>query len=348
MAPVGSDEAAGIESMTGTAGGHRWRARLVVAVLVVLVAVAATACGRDVRRGSSAGTTSVRRSSGCGEQPVITATSDPIGDVAAGSDLAGTGSRFRIGVPRSYVAADPVPLVLNLHGSGWNAQQQSLYSRLPVAGGQRGYLVVTPDAIDTTGSIDDPTRDDPVLVSVLDRVEREYCVDLDRVYAAGISLGAKAAVVTACAHPDRIAAVALVAYEAAPRGCALPVVAFHGTADGVVPFGRGSGYDVLLPSMTVRVPPAQTSMRSWAKQSGCSLRATRRSIRPDVRHWTYRGCRAGLGVEFYAIDRGGHTWPGSPVDVPYLGPVTRTIDATDIALDWFDRHRERDRRDPSG
>jgi polyhydroxybutyrate depolymerase len=121
------------------------------------------------------------------------------------------------------------------------------------------------------------------------------------------------------------------------------VVAFHGTADAVVPYGRGAGYDVLRPSMTVRVPPAETSMRAWAEQSGCALPAKRRSIGRDVRHWTYRNCRPGLGVQLYAIDGGGHTWPGSPVDVPYLGRVTRTIDATQIALDWFDHHTRSDR-----
>jgi polyhydroxybutyrate depolymerase len=347
MAPVDGDEArAGIEPMTGARRAHPWRTRLLVAVVVVGIPILATACVSESPRPSSANRADVRKSVGCGKEPGITATSDPLGDVATGIGVAM--STYRVGVPRSYTVSDPAPLILNLHGSGWNAQQQSLYSRLPVDGGQRGYVVVTPDEVSASGSISDHTRDDPVLVSLLDHVETQYCVDLDRVYAAGISLGAKSAVVTACAHPDRIAAVALVAYEAAPSGCALPVVAFHGTADAVVPYGRGAGYDVLQPSMTVRVPPAQTSMRRWAEQSGCSLPATRRSIGPDVRHWTYRGCRSGLGVEFYAIDQGGHTWPGSPVDVPYLGRVTRTISATDIALDWFDRHTERDRRDPGG
>jgi polyhydroxybutyrate depolymerase len=312
---------------------------------VLLADALETACCSDSSRGSSVANSLPLRSAGCGNAPPIGETSDPIGDVAGSLDFAGT----RIGVPRSYSPVTPAPLILNLHGSGWNAQQQSLYSRLPVAGGKRGYVVVTPDVVDTSGGsersrgLDNRARDDSALGSLLDRVEHRYCVDLGRVYAAGISLGAKAAVVTACAHPDRIAAVALVAYEAAPAGCALPVVAFHGTADRVVPYGRGAGYDVLLPSMTVRIPPAQTSMRAWAKQSGCSPQPRVRTIGSDVRRWVFPDCRRGLGVELYAIAGGGHTWPGSPVDVPYLGRVTRTVDATKIALDWFDRHTERSR-----
>jgi polyhydroxybutyrate depolymerase len=331
--------------MTGTGGVRRRGARLVAAVAVLIVALVATACGSGTR-GSSAARPVVRKSAGCGKAPALTATTDPIGDVAAQLDVNGRATGYRMGVPRSYAPSAPAPLILNLHGSGWNAQQQSLYSRMPVDGGHRGYLVATPEVVGAAGGIEARTRDEPALVSLLDHVESQYCVDLDRVYAAGISLGAKSAAVTACAHPDRIAAIALVAYEVAPPRCAVPVVAFHGTADTVVPFGRGAGYDVLKPSMTVRVAPAQASMRAWAKQSGCSLPAKRRSIGPDVRHWSYRGCRPGLGVEFYAIDQGGHTWPGSPVDVPYLGRVSRTIDATDIALDWFDRHTERAEQDP--
>ena len=52
----------------------------------------------------------------------------------------------------------------------------------------------------------------------------------------------------------------------------------------------------------------------------------------------YPDCDDGAEVELYTIDGGGHTWPGSPIDVPRLGANTDQIDATDLILDFFAEH----------
>jgi predicted peptidase len=70
-------------------------------------------------------------------------------------------------------------------------------------------------------------------------VETAYRVDADRVYLAGLSMGAYGAWQLAAAYPDRFAALALVAGNPDPAGaCALahlPLWAFHNEADPVVP-----------------------------------------------------------------------------------------------------------------
>jgi polyhydroxybutyrate depolymerase len=50
---------------------------------------------------------------------------------------------------------------------------------------------------------------------------------------------------------------------------------------------------------------------------------------------TYEGCSA--DVVFYRIDGGGHSWPGASADVP-LGSTTRTIDANELIVDFFEAH----------
>jgi polyhydroxybutyrate depolymerase len=175
---------------------------------------------------------------------------------------------------------------------------------------------------------------------LLEDVEAHYCVDLGRVYAAGISLGAWKAAVTACAHPDRFAAIALVAVEVAPSKCAMPVVAFHGTADTVVPYGDGADPGVVVTGSNAGLPGAAVNMAHWSENDGCGDKRVER-IGDDVERWVYEGCRRGLGVEFYSIAHGGHTWPGSPIDVGRLGKTTHTIDATQISLDWFAAHARR-------
>jgi polyhydroxybutyrate depolymerase len=324
-------------------------ARAVVAVVATMGAVALLAvvsCSSDDDGGVAVATTAstadtttttvpVRTSSGCGTDPAVTATEDPSGDVAVTIDVDGRPRSYRLAVPRSYDPSAPTPLVLDLHGSGSNAAQQSVYSQIPARAADRGYLVVTPDAIDGQWELAGRGSDDHFLMTLLDRIGEGYCVDLDRVHATGISLGSWKATITACSHPDRFASLVLVAEEVAPDGCALPVVAFHGTADRVVPYGAGADPGVVVTGPNAGLPGVEVNMPAWAANGGCSTEKDVVTIGADVDHWIYRGCPDGMDVELYSIRGGGHTWPGSPIDRP---GTTRTVDATAIALDWFDAH----------
>jgi polyhydroxybutyrate depolymerase len=272
---------------------------------------------------------------GCGAEPPVTATDDPAGDVLLTFD-GGDGPRdYRLAVPPGYDADGPAPVILNLHGAGSNAIQQSVYSGLPHRGAERGFLVVTPDAVGGRWELAADGADDAFLTALLDQIEADFCVDPDRVHVAGISLGAWKASVTACAHPDRFASIALVAEEVAPAGCALSVVAFHGTADTVVPYGEGADDGVQVTGPNAGLPGVEVNMPAWAAGAGCSVEKDVERIEPDVDRWIYRDCAAGRGVELYRIEGAGHVWPGSPVQ---LAGANDTVDATAIALDWFEAH----------
>lgn len=253
-------------------------------------------------------------------------------------DVGGTERSYRLAVPATVDAEHPAGLILNLHGSGSNAIQQSAYSQLPVQGVARGYIVATPDSVGGQWQMAGVGEDDAFLTSVIDLLGSSYCIDLKRVHAAGISLGSWKATITACTHPDRIASLALVAEEVPPRNCARPVVAFHGTADRVVPYGEGADAGVVVTGANAGLPGAKANMANWAENGGCTTPPAVEQLAPDVEHWVFADCDPGISVEFYSVKGGGHTWPGSPVDVDRLGPVTRTVDATGLALDWFDAH----------
>ena len=169
-----------------------------------------------------------------------------------------------------------------------------------------------------------------------DQVTAGYCVDLDRVHLTGMSLGAWKAAATACAHADRFASIALVTVEVHPSDCPpMSVVAFHGTADTVVPYGEGADPGVVVTGPNAGLPGARGNIAEWASAAGCGAEPLVQQIGTDVEHWRYPGCPDGRGVEFYSIEGGGHTWPGASIDI---GPTTQTIDSTDIALDWFETH----------
>jgi predicted peptidase len=81
-----------------------------------------------------------------------------------------------------------------------------------------------------------------VLAALLDEIERRYRVDSRRIYATGLSMGGFGTWALAITYPDRFAAIAPICGGGHPWAVAriknVPVWAFHGTADKVVPCRR--------------------------------------------------------------------------------------------------------------
>ena len=78
--------------------------------------------------------------------------------------------------------------------------------------------------------------------ALLDHVEATLCVDVRRVYATGMSDGGAMTSVLACVAPTTFAAFGPVAVQLAPPSCGdhpVSMVAFHGTADPIVPYAGG-------------------------------------------------------------------------------------------------------------
>ena len=348
-------------------GRHR---RGVVPALLALSVVAASACssgasdaggtpprGSDTPAASGAnptttspgstgpggGTVAPDPTEGCGKPlaPGLHGPGDTDADVAQSISVGGVDRSYRLGVPRPSDNRTPQPLVLNLHGSGSNAVQQSAYSQLPTRGGERGYVVVTPDAIGGQWQLfptDGSTGTDLAFIkAVLDHVEADLCIDRNRVFATGISLGSAMATDLACTLTDRFAAVGNVAEEVVFPPCDrdLPVIAFHGNADKVVPYKEG---DVTAGQANSGLPGTEHNMANWAALAHCDPTPTTTMVGTEVVHSVWPGCAGGAAVELYTIQGGGHTWPGSPVKVDYLGHTSDQIDATALILDFFDAH----------
>jgi polyhydroxybutyrate depolymerase len=116
------------------------------------------------------------------------------------------------------------------------------------------------------------------------------------------------------------------------------VLSFHGTADAIVPYGGGPINAGLSQILRLSAPPVEDAVRQWAEHNGCGLTPAEEQASEHVRHIVYSGCEAGASVEFYAVDGGGHTWPGAAIDVPVLGPTAREISATGLIWDFFAAH----------
>lgn len=244
----------------------------------------------------------------------------------------GVAREYVLEVPEAYDGTTPTGLIIDFHGFGSSGEEQVAYSQL---GAVADALVATPDG--TGGAWDlRPTAGNPELTFVPDLVEAiddDFCVDLDRVYATGISNGSAFTGLLACQEPDLFAAVAMVAATVGPdlMECApdttMPVLVFHGTADPAGAYAGG-------PSGTLGAPVMET-LGIWAERNGCDGGPQEERIADDVVHVFYEGCVA--DVEHYRIEGGGHVWPGAERDRGDADNTT-SISASELISQFFAAH----------
>jgi polyhydroxybutyrate depolymerase len=271
-------------------------------------------------------------SSGTTAAPSPTPT--PCDPGAPGTREVSVGNRsFLLHVPRDF--RNPSPVVFTFHGRGSNSQQQLLLTGFEQVSEEGRFLVVAPNAVngrwDLTG-----TSDFEYLQEVAAAVP---CMDSTRVYASGMSMGSGMTFALACAPDRKFAAfggVALTLFrpicDQAPPA---PIIYFHGTSDPIVPFrgGRPEGEDV-------RLPAAPVAMVEWAEHNGCQAGDVQR-VGKDVKLRTWTECTANAAVDYYRVQGGGHTWPGTTPIIAdaieqSLGRTTQTVNASRLMWEFFE------------
>jgi polyhydroxybutyrate depolymerase len=262
--------------------------------------------------------------------------------------------------PQALVGA-PLPLVLLLHGGGGSATRTDAVPGFIELAEREGFYVAMPQGVGKNWNDGRPDAgskaatenvDDVGFVrAVLDDIAARVRVDARRVYATGISNGAMMSSRLACDAADRIAAIAPVAgtlsesFECAPSR-PVPVVAFLGTRDPLVPYRGGEISSIGGLVNRGRVLSAHAYFELWAALNGCT--ANSQTVLPDlttgdkstVQRESFGGCRGGADVVLYTSRGGGHTWPGGEQYLsPWLvGHSNRDISATALIWRFFMDH----------
>ena len=250
-------------------------------------------------------------------------------------------------VPASYDRAKPAPLVISLHGAAvWPAQQMNL-SRWNRLADHYGFIVVYPAGTGLGPRIWHLNRGPGLMKDVrfiselIDTLEAAYNIDRTRVYVNGFSLGGGMTFVLSCALSDHIAAVGMVsAAQTLPWSwCtdrrAVPMIAFHGTAD-LVPYEGGPSPDPFNP---VVFPPVRRWTANWARRNRCAATPIESPAAADVTRLEYGNCADRAAVVLYTVKGGGHQWPGGkPLPRWLLGPPSDSIDATALMWSFFEDH----------
>ena len=259
-------------------------------------------------------------------------------------------------VPQATTNVLPLPLVLNLHGTDGSAAGQEALTNMDATSDAKNFIVAYPQALIpvTTGfawnvpgfplygnkAVPLNAANDVVFLSHLPKIlEQMYCIDPAAVYATGYSGGAREVSQLACEASNVFAAVAPVDGLRRPTPCsakrAVPIIAFHGSADPINPFaGHGQSYWTYSVS---------TAALYWARQDRCSTRPTVAAPVPGVRLTSYTRCSQGSVVRLYEILGEGHQWPGgppvSPAQIALLGPQSNALNANAVIWSFFASHR---------
>ena len=294
-----------------------------------------------------------RASKGCAAAAKV-----PAGEVKVNTTSEGVARWYYRFVPTSYVATEPMPVVLDLHGYIEGATIHKAMSAMGPFGDQHGFITITPQGSGTAVALWN-TGDMKFIGNLLDEVEGALCVDERRVFVTGLSMGAFMTSAVSCAYSDRIAAAAPIAGIRNLDDCVfkrpVPVIAFHGTADPLVAYTGGFGPGAMklpTPDGTERLgdagrakdlgkgPSIPTITAAWAKRNGCGTKPVEEKLTADVTRLVFP-CPAGDETELDRITGGGHSWPGSEFSKMIggvVGSTTTTISANAVMWAFFEAH----------
>ena len=117
------------------------------------------------------------------------------------------------------------------------------------------------------------------------------------------------------------------------------MIAFHGAVDPIVPYQGGPLGDPFNP-VTVMFPAVRDWVAGWARRNRCGTKPVESGIAPDVTRIEYTRCAGDATVVLYTIQGGGHSWPGGkPLPEWWVGPTSRSIDATSQMWTFFREHQ---------
>ena len=225
------------------------------------------------------------------------------------------------GVTRSYYisypndAIDPTPLIINMHGFGSNAQEQQLYSEMDQFAHSENIAVVYPEGLNNAWNVftfwDGNSYDDVSFISaIIDDISENFNIDLNKVYACGMSNGGYMSYRLACDLSSKIAAFGSVTgnfminteeNDCLDQDREIPIIHFHGTSDAVVNYFPPS-FDQ---SLTVG-----ESIDFWSDYNDLTTE-TVEQINSNVEIYTYSNESSLTKFVHYKVYGGNHEWFGS-------------------------------------
>lgn len=253
---------------------------------------------------------------------------------------------YIVHTPVGYNSANQYPLVFNLHGYTSDATQEQFYTQMNATSDANDFIVVYPNGIANAwnsgfvGTYGTGIDDVGFISAIIDSMNKNFSINLNRVYACGMSNGGYQSYRLACELSNRIAAIASVTgsmtdstYFYCNPTRPVPTMQVHGTTDGTVNYNGFPGSK-----------PIEDVIQFWSDHNLCTAAVETTAV-PNINTTDnttadfiqIKGCTLGIENWFYKVYNGGHTWPGSVVDI--IGSNTnRDFNASQRIWDFFNRY----------
>lgn len=256
---------------------------------------------------------------------------------------------YDVYLPANYEPGDNLPLVFNMHGIGSNSLEQNIYSEFSPVADTANFILCLPNGTASpfgTGNFWDVNFplvqaevDDVGFISALiDTLHENYNINLNKVYATGMSNGGYMSYKLACELTDRIQAIASVTGSIVPSEfdicmppTTFPIMQIHGTADPTVSY-EGSNFGVGIEDL----------LSFWVEHNDCANTPDTVFIEESIAadncsavKISYTDCDTDREVIFFKIIDGGHTWPGAFIPV---GVTNQDINASIEIWNFFNQY----------
>lgn len=271
---------------------------------------------------------------------------------------------YYLHLPPKYKSSTKLPVVFVLHGGGPadgdEVAEGTGYNKLA---DREGFIAVYPNGEDSQWNDgrgktfrrgEDTTKVDDVgfISALIDHIIRDYKGDSSRIYVTGLSNGGMMTLRLGCELSSKLAAIAPVIANI-PKNIVgkcnpdspLPVLLMNGTDDPWVPWNGGKV--TIFGKTCGEVVSTEETMQFWVRHNRCDsvpeVKALPDKDRKDhstVKVTTYTDKKNGCNVILYAIEGGGHDFPGSttPGRPRLLGRKNNDIDGAKVIWEFFKQY----------
>tara|TARA_B100000214_G_C23914570_1_gene603024 strand:+ start:154 stop:1107 length:954 start_codon:yes stop_codon:yes gene_type:complete len=255
------------------------------------------------------------------EDPCMT-PSDAVTQSLTSIEVNGVEREFRLSVPSSDQGTS-LPLVIAFHGGTDSQEDFAQQEQFDQLGEEEkfimAYAIAEQDRSAAEGewflnTAATSKEDNNFTEAIAEELSRSYCVNQDRLYAIGYSLGAMFTYEIACQLNHRFAATASFAgtMPVSPESCdiasGIGILHIHGKLDYIIYYHQDWDWKDGEHEGVGTMSEVPNLIDYWAEKSSCQANAVETSLTEE--HVIHSDCIDGVIIEHYGLQIWDHNWPG--------------------------------------